>query len=208
MALDMFAIQNTSRTAYSQKQQLDRLKNRIEQTLRGRLRPDRELAGKPTIPTRTEVFTVAPRVLISNSASRTHSVIEINGRDRPGLLHDVTRELTDLNLQISSALITTYGERAVDVFYVKDAFGMQVTHERKLEQIRERLLEALSDTPAAREKGEEKKEKAPAKTPARKRTEKTAEPAAKKSAKRKAPTARMPRSPSSGTRRRKASAKK
>ena len=82
-------------------------------------------------------------MLISNSASRTHSVIEVNNRDRPGLLYDLTTVVTDLGLQISSALITTYGERAVDVFYVKDGFGMQVTHEGKIGQILDRLLDAL-----------------------------------------------------------------
>ena len=50
-----------------------------------------------------------------------------------------------LGLQISSALITTYGERAVDVFYVKDAFGMQVTHSEKLDQIRRTVLEVIAE---------------------------------------------------------------
>jgi [protein-PII] uridylyltransferase len=72
-------------------------------------------------------------------------VIEINGRDRPGLLYTITNVLTKLSLQISSALVTTYGERAVDVFYVKDAFGMQVTHKGKLEQIRTALRKSLED---------------------------------------------------------------
>jgi len=91
------------------------------------------------------VFTVAPRVLINNSASQTHSLVEINARDRAGLLHKVTRALTQLGLQISSALVTTYGERVVDVFYVKDTFGMQVTHEGKLDQIRKTVLEVITE---------------------------------------------------------------
>ena len=84
-----------------------------------------------------------PRVLINNSASLTHSLVEINARDRAGLLHQVTRSLTQIGLQISSALITTYGERVVDVFYVKDTFGMQVTHGGKLDQIRKVVLEEI-----------------------------------------------------------------
>ena len=91
-------------------------------------------------------------------------MIEVNGRDRPGLLHDVTRKLTELGLQISSALITTYGERAVDVFYVKDAFGMQISHKAKLEQIREGILEALTGAaPAevAASRGAKRTERAP-----------------------------------------------
>lgn len=153
MALDTFAVQDASGASITHEQQLDRLRERIEQTLQGRLRPDIELEKKTSIPSRTSIFTVVPRVLVSNSASRTHSVIEINGRDRPGLLHDVTKELTDLGLQISSALITTYGERAVDVFYVKDAFGMQVTHDTKLQTIRDKVLTALDKNNSSEQSG-------------------------------------------------------
>jgi len=107
---------------------------------------------------------VPPRVLVDNAASATHTVIEVNGRDRPGLLYEVTRAITDLGLQISSAKISTYGERVVDVFYVKDVFGMKVEHDAKLDAIRERLLGALAEPGAAREAdgGDKKAEKAPA----------------------------------------------
>jgi [protein-PII] uridylyltransferase len=147
MALDSFSIQDSTGSAFADNRQLERLRGRIRKTLQGQFSPEHEFTKEPTIPSRTKIFTVAPRVLISNSASRTHSVIEINGRDRRGLLHDLTSVLTDLNLRISSALITTYGERAVDVFYVKDGYGMQVTHEGKIGQIRDRLLDVLNKSP-------------------------------------------------------------
>jgi [protein-PII] uridylyltransferase len=83
-------------------------------------------------------------VVIDNHASNTHTVIEVNGRDRPGLLHDVTAAISEQGLQIASAHITTYGVRAVDVFYVKDVFGLKVEHERKLAQLRAALIEALA----------------------------------------------------------------
>jgi [protein-PII] uridylyltransferase len=89
---------------------------------------------------------VPPRVVVDNRASNRHTVIEVNGRDRPGLLHDVTSAISDEGLQIASAHVTTYGVRAVDVFYVKDVFGMKVENDRKLAQLRGALLEAL--TPA------------------------------------------------------------
>ena len=69
----------------------------------------------------------------------------MNGRDRPGLLHDLTRALFVAGLSIHSAQIATYGERAVDVFYVKDVFGHKVDQEPKLKRIRERLLAALTE---------------------------------------------------------------
>jgi len=88
---------------------------------------------------------VPPRVLIDNKASLTHTVIEVNGRDRPGLLFEVTRAITGLNLQISSAKISTYGEKVVDVFYVKDLFGHKVEHDKKLRETRERLTQVMAD---------------------------------------------------------------
>ena len=71
-------------------------------------------------------------------------MLEVNGRDRPGLLHDVTAAISEQGLQIASAHVSTYGVRAVDVFYVKDVFGLKVENERKLALLREALLKALS----------------------------------------------------------------
>jgi len=70
-------------------------------------------------------------------------VLEVNGRDRPGLLHDVTAAISEAGLQIASAHVTTYGVRAVDVFYVKDVFGLKIENDRKLAQLRISLLAAL-----------------------------------------------------------------
>jgi [protein-PII] uridylyltransferase len=81
--------------------------------------------------------------LIDNKISNTNTVVEVNGRDRPGLLYDLTRALYDLNLTITSARIATFGERAVDTFYVRDVFGLKLEHEGKLESVRERLMGAL-----------------------------------------------------------------
>jgi [protein-PII] uridylyltransferase len=112
--------------------------------LEGRIWLDQALAGRQSLPARTEVFRVEPRVLIDNNASRTHTVIEVNGRDRPGLLYDVAKTLKDLGLVISSAHIGTYGERVVDVFYVKDVFGLKVAQSSKLRQIQRQLMASLA----------------------------------------------------------------
>ena len=107
------------------------------------------------IPSRLRVFRVEPRVLIDNKASATHTVIEVNGRDRPGLLYRVTLALTKLQLMINSAKISTYGERAVDAFYVQNAPGDKVEGEARLKRIRKKLLLALEepeDEPAKTDK--------------------------------------------------------
>jgi len=145
MALDSFWIQDATGHTIDSQSGLSRIEERIEQSLAGQLRVVDEMTKRRGLPSRTDVFKVPPRVLIDNKASNTFSLIEVNGRDRPGLLYDITRALHDLGLQIASAKISTYGERVVDVFYVKDVFGMKVDHKGKLQQIEKTLLEALCD---------------------------------------------------------------
>ncbi len=149
MALDSFWIQENDGSAFDSPPRLAKLATVIEQVLSGRMRLVKELAArKGKLPSRAHVFTVPPRVIVDNKASSAHTLIELNGRDRPGLLYDLTAAMTRLGLQISSAHISTYGERVVDVFYVKDVFGLKVGHERKLEQMREALFKALEDSSA------------------------------------------------------------
>jgi [protein-PII] uridylyltransferase len=90
-------------------------------------------------------FPVIPRVLIDNRASATHTVVEVNGRDRRGLLYYLTAALTNLNLQISSAKVSTFGHRAVDVFYVKDHFGLKVESEARLKILHSALMAVLAE---------------------------------------------------------------
>ena len=89
------------------------------------------------------------RVLLNNNASNTHTIIEINGKDAPGLLFKVTRKMAELGLQIQTASVSTYGDRVVDVFYVKDGFGLKITSETRLARIQKDLLKVLEDSDPA-----------------------------------------------------------
>jgi [protein-PII] uridylyltransferase len=144
MALDTFWIQDANGEPVDRPDKLARLSVAFENVLTGDLKPHREFDRPPPFQSRTSVFTVPPRVLIDNQASQSYTVIEVNGRDRPGLLHELTRELTRLSLQVSSAKISTYGEKVVDVFYVKNLFGHKVDHPDKLAEIRTALEAVLA----------------------------------------------------------------
>lgn len=149
MALDTFGIQDSKGGPFSDPRALKALQGRLEEAVSGRLYLARELEAqrRSGLPSRTRVFTVAPHVVIDNRASNQHTLIEVNGRDRLGFLYDVTAALTGLGLQIASAHISTYGERVVDVFYVKDVFGLKVEREGKLKEIERRLLEVIAPPP-------------------------------------------------------------
>jgi len=144
-ALDTFWIQDAAGGTFDAPHRLARLHVLIDQALSGRLGIEGEIrrANTALLGRRMRAIHVSPRVVIDNRASNTHTVLEVNGRDRPGLLHDVTRAISEQGLQIASAHVTTYGVRAVDVFYVKDVFGLKVENERKLAALRQALLAAL-----------------------------------------------------------------
>ncbi len=146
MALDTFWIQDASGGTFEQPHRLAKLSALIEQALSGRLRLTTEIhkMSRDTFGKRMRAIHAPARVVVDNHASNTHTILEVNGRDRPGLLHDVTAAISEQGLQIASAHVTTYGVRAVDVFYVKDVFGLKIENERKLATLREGLLKALA----------------------------------------------------------------
>ncbi|MBL8780337.1 MAG: [protein-PII] uridylyltransferase [Alphaproteobacteria bacterium] len=144
MALDLFSIQDSDGRPFGDVRRIQRLRETIARVLSGEVVP-RTVIDARHVRRREEAFRVVPRVLVDNSASDTYTVVEVNGRDRPGLLHDLTRALFVAGLTIHSAQIATYGERAVDVFYVKDGFGLKITHPQRIEAVREKMLEALGD---------------------------------------------------------------
>ncbi|WP_299444308.1 [protein-PII] uridylyltransferase [uncultured Rhodospira sp.] len=143
MALDTFTVQSAEGEALDRPDRLARLRDMVARAVRGEVDLRAELARKAqTLPARAKAFSVPPRVLVHDEASKTHTVIEVNGRDRPGFLYAVTSALTRLNVQIASARVNTYGERVVDVFYLKDLFGMKINHPGKLLDIRRTLTQA------------------------------------------------------------------
>jgi len=110
----------------------------IEQALSGSLRLPEQVAQKQ--PRKSlKAFTLETSILVDNGSSDQFTVIETSGIDRPGLLYDLTRAISDLNLNIASAHISTFGERVVDVFYVTDLTGHKIANPTRQSQIRRRL---------------------------------------------------------------------
>jgi [protein-PII] uridylyltransferase len=146
MALDTFWVQDAAGGTFDAPHRLAKLSVLIEQALSGRLRLNSEIRklSRDSFGKRMRAIHAPPRVVVDNHASHTHTILEVNGRDRPGLLHDVTAAISEQGIQIASAHVTTYGVRAVDVFYVKDVFGLKIENERKLAALRESLLKALT----------------------------------------------------------------
>jgi len=143
MALDNFLVQTPLGQPFDEFDQIARLKRAIEDALANRTRLADRLAARPLPRTRAEAFHVEPNVLIDNKASNRYTVIEVNARDRPALLNSLAHALFQSKVTIHSAHIATYGERAVDTFYLTDLVGDKIEGGR-LKTLERRLLDSAA----------------------------------------------------------------
>jgi [protein-PII] uridylyltransferase len=126
-----------------------RMARSIEQALRGEIKVSEiVISAKRRADARAGAFAIEPEVMIDNTLSNRYTVLEVSGLDRPGLLYDLTSALSKLNLNIGSAHIVTFGEKAVDSFYVTDLTGAKIVASARQAAIR-RHLTAIFESRAA-----------------------------------------------------------
>ncbi|MDO9382115.1 MAG: [protein-PII] uridylyltransferase [Hyphomicrobiaceae bacterium] len=138
-ALDTFLFSRGFTNDEDEERRARRIGDTMIKLLKGEEVAKTMLANMRVSPSRIDAFKVEPEVIINNALSDSFTVIEVSGRDRTGLLYDLTSTLSDLSLDISSAHITTYGEKAVDVFYVTDLLNKKIESEARQKTITDRL---------------------------------------------------------------------
>ncbi|XP_042512788.1 ACT domain-containing protein ACR3-like [Macadamia integrifolia] len=80
-----------------------------------------------------------PRVSIDNATCRDCTLVKVDSMNKPGILLEVVQVLTDLDLIISKAYISSDGGWFMDVFHVTDQQGNKVTDDRTFEHIENAL---------------------------------------------------------------------
>ena len=124
---------------------LPRLRKMIERTLAGEVIAGEAIQTRDKLKKRERAFRVPTSITFDNEGSEIYTIIEVDTRDRPGLLYDLTRTLANSNVYIASAVIATYGEQVVDTFYVKDMFGLKFYTESKQKALENKLRTAISE---------------------------------------------------------------
>ncbi|KQP11310.1 MAG: [protein-PII] uridylyltransferase [Methylobacterium sp.] len=153
-ALDSILLSRAFERDEDELRRAKRITTAIERALRGEIRIADLVADRHPPDKRTPTFLVPPDMSIDNALSSRETVIEITGLDRPGLLYELTAALGRLSLNITSAHVATFGERAVDVFYVTDLTGTRVTQPDRQVAIRAAVMEVFaSDVAAMRAEG-------------------------------------------------------
>jgi len=142
-ALDTFRLRRAFTSDEDERIRALRIIETVRDLLQGKRYLSRDLPGDSRLNRRVKPFSVPAEVQVSNALSQKFTVIEVTGLDRTGLLHDLTREIADLSLTIGSAHIGTYGEKAVDVFYVTDLTGAKIAMKSRQKRIHDRLMKVL-----------------------------------------------------------------
>ncbi len=142
-ATAVFWVQDSEDAPY-EASRLPRLKSTIEKTLLGEVLPRISLVDRDRMKKRERAFNVPTSVAFDNDGSDIFTIIEVDTRDRPGLLYDLTRTLSEANVIINSAVIATYGEQVVDTFYVKDMFGLKFHSKSKQRALEHKLRNAIT----------------------------------------------------------------
>jgi [protein-PII] uridylyltransferase len=144
MALDNFLVQDASGGPFADRHQLKRLDAAVLRAVEGQEPLTASLEAKALPRVRAEAFSIQPAVFVDNLASSRYTVVEVNARDRAALLSGLARALHDSKAAVHSAHIATYGERAVDVFYLTDSAGKKIVSPGKLKTLHARLLKAAA----------------------------------------------------------------
>jgi [protein-PII] uridylyltransferase len=139
LVLDTFYIQGQNRTVLYE-DQAGRLLEKIRVMLGSSLATQRAMMQSFE---RKNTDNVPLQVLFDNVTSSTHTIIEITTTDQTGLLYTLATCLWDQKVQIVRAKISTFGQTAIDTFYVRDSYGMQITNKEKQELLTIALEKAL-----------------------------------------------------------------
>ncbi|MFP7570988.1 [protein-PII] uridylyltransferase [Marivita sp. S2033] len=143
-ATAVFWIQDGDDSPYDNAR-IPRLRDMISKTLRGQVVAGDAIKPRDKIKKRERAFRVPTSITFDNEGSEIYTIIEVDTRDRPGLLYDLTRTMANANVYIASAVIATYGEQVVDTFYVKDMFGLKFYSEAKQKSLDSKLREAIAE---------------------------------------------------------------
>ena len=145
-ALDTFFIQNKERQPISEDYLRKKLIRTITQGLEGDFNIEKELSKKwEEIPSRFRAVKAPTRVIVDNKTSDAYTILDIKCKNAPGVLYKITKVITSLGLQINTANVSTYGDRVVDIFYLKNPFGSKLDDDTTIKKVKSSILEELKE---------------------------------------------------------------
>jgi [protein-PII] uridylyltransferase len=147
-AIDHFRIQDTHSKSITDESYLQRISDNIQKAVKNHkidFSQDKKNNLKH-IKQSKDIFHVLSLVVFDNTGSSNNTIIEIETQNRYFLLYDIAHLLHQLNISIISAHINSYGEKAIDVFYIRDKFGFKIEDKKMIESLKQKILNCLNNT--------------------------------------------------------------
>ena len=149
-ALDTFYLQNKDKKPIVDDYTRKKLIKNISTGLEGGLNIEKELNIKwKETPARYRAIKAPVRVIFDNKTSNNYTILEVKCKNAPGVLYRITKVITNLGCQINTANVSTYGDRVVDIFYLKNAFGSKIDDNTTIEKVRNSIFNILEESDPA-----------------------------------------------------------
>lgn len=145
IAIDTLQVETTAKTPVTDQRVWHQVETDLQAALAGERHFDAHLTQRRYFvqERKLQAFAKPPNVVIDNTSSDSHTILEVQAQDQLGLLYKLTRLLYEQGLDIALAKISTEANRAIDVFYVTDARSHKITADATVENLRQVLLAML-----------------------------------------------------------------
>jgi [protein-PII] uridylyltransferase len=145
LAVDTLQVETTNSTPVTDERVWAQVEADLRAAIAGERHFDEVLTQRRYVvhERKLQAFVQPPHIVVDNTVSDSHTVIEVQTQDRFGLLYKLTHLLYEQGLDIALAKISTEANSAIDVFYVTDAWGEKIVDNPTVNRIQQTLLDAL-----------------------------------------------------------------
>ena len=145
-AVDTFFIQNKDKKPLNEDYQRKKLIETIKKGLLGNYNIEKALNIKwKETPARFRAVKTPTRVIFDNTSSDNYTILEVKCKNAPGVLYKITKTISSLGFQINTANISTYGDRVIDNFYIKNMFGSKVDDDLSIKKVKVAINNTLKE---------------------------------------------------------------
>ncbi len=145
--LDTFFVTDAKTGTLPKKDEREKFERIFNEALLGEIDLDELLAKQPRLQSiyqGLEGEEIPTLITFDNSTAERRTVIDVETKDRVGLLFTISQTLTELKLDLALAKIVTEKGAAIDSFYVRNLNGTKITSETQQKTVGEKLRQAIA----------------------------------------------------------------